>query len=58
MFTNFDKAIVGVLAPLVLTYLTPEAVNMIGLSAGQFVTGAVIAALTGLAVYFTPNKKV
>ena len=57
MFTNFDKAIVGVIVPLLLSYLTPELINQLGLSIGEFVTAAVVAALTGVAVYLMPNKE-
>lgn len=60
MLTKFDKALVAVVVPLagfVVNYFTPETIDTVASYAGDFVTQAVLAALTGLLVYLTPNKK-
>lgn len=54
MLTPLDKAIVAVLVPLVI--LANQKYGLT-LPVDEATLGAIVAALTGLAVYFTPNKK-
>lgn len=60
MVTNYDKAIAAIIVPILATlvaYLSPETIQGIANYVGVLVSGLVVAALTGLAVYLTPNKE-
>lgn len=54
MLTPFDKAIVAVLIPLILLANQKWGLT---LPVDETTIGALVAGITGLAVYFTPNKK-
>lgn len=53
MLTPIDKAIVAVLVPLIVY---ANQTWGLALPVDPAVLGSIVAALTGLAVYFTPNK--
>lgn len=52
MLTSFDKAIAGLVVPLLIAALAK-----IGFQADDEFTGALVAIVTSLAVWFVPNKK-
>jgi Na+-translocating ferredoxin:NAD+ oxidoreductase RnfE subunit len=50
------KALVALLSVLVLSYLTPEAINAMGLQVAEIVKVLIISGLTATVVWLTRNK--